>query len=363
MDQYLEKIYTDPKSPSAFSSVQRLYHEAKKKYPNVKLEKIKNFLKHQPSYTLHKPVYRNFKRAKVITNGLSEQFDLDLADVSNRSTVNDGVKFLLVLVDNFSRFAMVKPLKSKKAKAVATAMETILLENPSRQPKNIRHDEGGEFVNRDFSALMKKFGINNYTTKSAVKANFAERFIRTLKSRLERLQTHTKTKRYIDNLKDVVDAYNNSYHSSIKMTPSSVNEENESVLWQQLYLDQPKQTQQRTNKHHKYRKGTTVRVSLRKKPFEKGYTKNWSDAVYKISERLYRGNKPIYQLEDLYGRPYKNKYYEQELQPVAVDENKQIAEIKQTRVRKGQKQYLVRWLNYGPQYDAWVTQEVLEKYT
>ena len=150
---------------------------------------------------------------------------------------------------------------------------------------------------------MQENNIRDYMTTNSVKANYAERMIRTLKHRLQRYKTHNKTNRYIDILQDTINSYNNSVHSSTNMKPIDVTEENEAALWKKLYLNNKTH-----NKHtkHKLSNGQQVRLVVRKSPFDKGYAENWTDAVYIVKQLLFREGIPIYKVVDLAGVPILN---------------------------------------------------------
>lgn len=359
MEEYLTKLYTDVNNSGSFASASRLWKEARKTYPKLSLKTVKHFLESRPEYTLHRNVRKHFDRAPVITNGLHEQADLDLADVSRLASANGGIHFLIIMIDPFSRFALVEPIKNKSAKTVVSGMKRMLSRHP-RIPKTIRHDEGTEFVNSQFKTLMKQHNIRTYVAKGAPKANYAERFIRTLKNKLYRYMTYRQTNKYLEVLQAMVDSYNNSFHHSIKMKPTDVTEKNESMLWQQLYLDRQKPSN--TRKKHKYKIGQHVRVAIRKGPLGKGYTHNWSETVYTIRDALYRNCFPVYALSDLHGRPKQRMYYEQELQPIRISKEKQVHKIIQSRRKGKTTEYHVRWKNFGPEYDQWLTKEKLNKY-
>lgn len=105
-------------------------------------------------------------------------------------------------------------MKNKIATEVATAFALILDE--SGIPAKIQTDAGKEFFNRVFEKLMKKHDIRHFAIESELKASIVERFNKTLKSKMWRYFTVKNTRRYVDVIRDLVDGYNNSYHSSIK---------------------------------------------------------------------------------------------------------------------------------------------------
>lgn len=147
------------------------------------MSKIKMFLQNQDAYSLQKKVRRKgFKRRRVVVQGLDYQWEADLADVQNLSEHNDGIKFLLVIVDVFSRFLWVRPLKDRKAKSVIEAFKDVLV--GPRRPRAIRTDKGSEFYNRFLQQYLKDQGIKIFYALSETKANFAKRYIQTLKKKI-----------------------------------------------------------------------------------------------------------------------------------------------------------------------------------
>ncbi len=106
-DEILSTLYFNPKESGAFSGLDKFYTNAKK-YGKSKTS-TKKWLQTQDVYTLHRPVRRRFKRNRVITGGALIQFDIDLCDVGNLSKYNDGVNFLLIIVDCFSRYVWIEP--------------------------------------------------------------------------------------------------------------------------------------------------------------------------------------------------------------------------------------------------------------
>ena len=131
---------------------------------------------------IHKPARRNFKRRHVILKGISDLFQADLVDVKAYSRENKGFKYILTIINVFSKFAWAIALKSKSGKDVAEAFASILKNhNP---PDNLQVDQGTEFYNSNFKSLMKKYKINMYSTHSVLKASVIERFNRTLKGKM-----------------------------------------------------------------------------------------------------------------------------------------------------------------------------------
>ena len=134
-EKYLEKIYFDPAHPASYEGPLRLYKYVKKegKY-KISHSQIKNWIQKHESYSRNKGVKRNFQRGRVIVAGIDDQFDVDLASLASYADENDGYKYLLVVIDIFSRYGWVEPLKDKTSNEIVNAFSKILSEG--RIPKN-----------------------------------------------------------------------------------------------------------------------------------------------------------------------------------------------------------------------------------
>ena len=127
------------------------------------------------------------------------------------SKFNRGVKYLLAVIDVFSKYGWLIPVKDKTGKSVVLALKTIFEE---RQPEKMWVDKGKEFYNKDVKDL-----IELYSTENKEKSSVVERWIRTMKEKMWKYFTANSMNVYIDVLPDLVKEYNNTRHSSIKMTP------------------------------------------------------------------------------------------------------------------------------------------------
>ena len=133
---------------------------------------------------------------------------------------------------------------------------------------------GGEYDNQYFKKILEKYNIQPYSTQSELKAIMAERFNQTLMNKIAKMFTERDNHRYIDDIQNIVDKFNNTYHSSIKMTQVEASkEENEGIVYYNLYNKRRREMLKRNNKP-KYKKGDIVRIYRFKKLFEKGYAKN-----------------------------------------------------------------------------------------
>ena len=112
----LDEIYYNPSNLGSYGGVRRLFLAAKENGLKISEKSIKNYLRDQASYSLHKPARRNFKRNPTIVGGIDQQWQADLADMQAISRFNNGTKYLLTVIDVFSKYAWVIPVKNKGSK-------------------------------------------------------------------------------------------------------------------------------------------------------------------------------------------------------------------------------------------------------
>ena len=170
---------------------------------------------------LHKTIIGKFKKRKMYSSFRDNIWDEDLADMQLLRKFNKGFRFLLCVIDIFSKYAWVIPLKDKKGVSIVNAFQIILKES-NRKPNKIWVDKGSEFYNISFKKWLKDNDIEMYSTNNEEKSVIAERFIRTLKNKIYKYMTSISKNVYIDKLDDIVRKYNNTYHTSIKMKPADV---------------------------------------------------------------------------------------------------------------------------------------------
>ena len=217
----LSQVYISPEHPASFSGSDKLYRIAKKEFPSITRNEIKQWADTNLSYSLHKPSRTNFKRNRIYAPEIDSLWEADLAFVQDVAKENDGVNYLLVINDVFSTFLWVRPMKNKTARSLVQAFDSIL--NEKRKPEKPRTDKGTEFINEQFQQYLKKQGIQFYTAKNEPKAAVVERVNFTLKSKLlYRYFVAVNSLRYINVLQDIVDSYINMYHRSLGRAPATV---------------------------------------------------------------------------------------------------------------------------------------------
>ena len=358
MDGEIEQRYQTPSVPGSFQGPAKVYNSAKRSGIDTTQAFVKEALQGQESYTLNRSVVRKFPRNRVVVEGIDSQWDSDLADLALLSTKNDGYKYLLVMIDIFSRYAWVRPLKTKFAKEVVKAMDSIF--KKGRKPAVLRSDGGKEYNNAIVKTYLTNQGIHHFRTFNETKANYSERLIKTLKSKLYRYMVANNTLRYINVVQDMVKSYNNTVHSSLGRPPSEVYKGNEDEVRYEQYLRRPKQ--ELKPQRYTFKPSDKVRIALIREKLDRDYGQKWSGEVFIIVSRRKREGIPIYTLKDLNGEPVEGTFYQQQLQRINVDEDGlfKIDKILKRRRRNGVNEVLVRWKYYGPKFDSWVREDSIE---
>lgn len=346
MSNTLSKLYYNPIQGTSYSGAARLIEKAKQ--AGIPEKKVKKWLQNQDAYTKHRRVVRRFPRRRYTLLGIDDLWQADLADVSNLAQWNNGVKFWLVIIDCFSKFVWVKPLKSKSSTVVVNAIASILAET-GRKPRNLNTDKGTEFVNVRAKSLFEKQGINFYTSQNPdTKACFAERVIRSLKERLHRMLTHKNTKSYIDLLQDLVSGYNSAKHRSIGMSPNEVDSDTEDDVRQMLSCA----TKKNKKSSLALKVGFHVRVAKERTAFHKGYNPVWTEEIFKIAS-VQDTSPPMFKIEDAAGETIAGSFYQQELQHVSPKRIFKIEKILRKRTKNGRKEVLVKWMGYPLSMSSW----------
>ena len=361
--QYLASIYFDVKHPASYAGPDKLYHFVKQEGQfKIGRRRIQQWLQDQEAFSLTRKARRTFPRSRVVVQGIDSQWDMDLMDMTSLSKDNDGIKYVLVAIDIFSRYAHCQPSPSKRGTDIVQALQRMFDEE--RLPRMVRTDRGMEFRAKGVQDLFRERKIHHfYALNTETKANYAERLIKTLKHKLFRYLLKHNTKRYIDILQQMVQSYNHTIHRSLGATPSSITPDKEGESRLQQYLLRTKQGGK--EQRYKYQLGQTVRISHIRHVFDREYSQKWTGELFTIRERFKRQGVPIYHLQDWSGEPIQGSFYEQELQQVQVDEATEyrVEKIIRRRTVNRKKEVLVRWLHWPSKYDSWIPEGELKRYS
>lgn len=291
---------------------------------------------------LHKPARRNYTRRHVDIRGIDETWQADLVDMSDYAYANRGYKYLLTVIDIFSKYAWAIPIKSKSGLDTTAAMRSVLVHG--RVPAKLHVDNGKEFYNTNFQSLMKEFKIHMYSTFSTLKASICERFNRTLKNKMWKEFSLRGTFKWIDILENLVSTYNNTVHRTIAMKPKDVSRKNAERLLHRVYVKPSNHSVRK-----RFKVGDKVRISKFKNIFAKGYTPNWSTEIFTVA-KVIETNPPTYKLKDYQDEPIAGGFYEQELLRTKVPDIYLIEKV----LRKRGNKLLVKWLGFDDSHNSWI---------
>ena len=322
------------------------------------------WLKSQPAYTLFRPAPHKkgvYQRAKIVVSNIDDQWQADLADMSNWQRENNGYRYILTVVDVMSRFAFARPIKHKNGQEVAAALEDIFAES-NRHPKfYLQTDEGKEFFNRHVKELAAKYGFSQFHTYDRdIKAAMVERFNRTLKEMIWRYFTWTNTRKWVTNqrgenmLAKFVNAYNHRQHTTLGMSPLQAMKHDQNELYDSTIGKHLKRKQRKRieRDYANIKVGDFVLVNTAKKTFEKGVAPKWTREVFKVIDVDMSSPRLSYKLEDMDGEEVKGMFVSDQLQKV-TDPTNQPLMIEKVLKKRGD-QVLVKYLGYGDKFNTWV---------
>ena len=305
------------------------------------------------SQELHKQKRINFKRRRVISNHIDHIWGIDLITMIKYSKQNNNYKYILTVIDFFSKYSWCYPLKNKKYNEIINSFKDIFKKS-KRKPKMIQSDEGSEFTNKQ---VQKFFNDNNikwyHTFNRDIKCSICERFNRTILNKIYKNFTLNNNTIWINDLNKLVKEYNNSYHRTIKMKPIDASKKsNENIVRKNYNFEI-------TNKKSKFSIGDKVRISLLKNTFEKGYTSNWSEEIYVIYD-IKSSNVHYYYLKDLNGEKIDGMFYKEELLKTNINDNDFY--VIEKLIKKVGNKYLIKWKGYDNSFNSYVNENDIVKY-
>lgn len=353
-ENHLKENYKKPGHPIAFSGINNIY-----KYYNghLSINKIKQILASIESYTLHKN-FRKDVRNTSFSHFKRYQFQMDLVDVQEFQEENKGTTFLLNVIDTFTRYAFVRPLKNKSGKIVLEAFKSIL-EEAKEKPYMLVMDKGTEFKNKDFFSFCKKNKIITNNPEAQPHAAYIERFNRTLQNLIYEYMTEFETRTFIDVLPELVKTYNNRFHRIIQTTPQIA--ENDPNIALKIRLLAVKNQEKIKKRKIKFKINDYVRIAKQKTKFSRGYDEQTQREIFRIYKIDTRKKIPLYHLET-YDKSEKLKggFYDFEITLVDTVVFR-IEKVLKRRKYRGKNQIFVKWKGFNDTYNEWIDEENIEQ--
>lgn len=289
----IRNVYYSPKT--GFQSAQRTLSHIRRLHPGsgVSLKDVSEFIKQQEVAQVYKQIPRPKVFRHIVASGIDAQWQADLIDLPKLAKVNNGYRYILTIVDIYSRYAWCIALKNKSGKQVAQAFKDLASKPPphGRSPSVLVTDNGKEFLNKHLREVLERDNVYHRTNEAGDHNHMGiiERFNRTIKTILEKYRSATGNKNWVNVIEEIVEGYNNSFHATTKRRPVDV----------ASGLQDPEQREQVTFKPLDI--GTSVRTLINRKQFDKGYEARWTKKIHVISGR--KGNR--YYVDDSEERSFK----------------------------------------------------------
>ena len=301
---------------------------------------------------LHKPVKHNFPKRYVFVRKAKNIWGIDIVDMSKLSRQNNGYKYILMIIDIFSKFGRAEALKTKTGLEVSKVLGRIF---KTEKPKKIWVDRGGEFYNKNLEIILKEENIEIYSTENDEKCSVVERWNRTIKTQLWKYFTANGTHNWVQVLQPLIDKYNSTKHRATGFTPSDARKpSNRTQVFQNLYRGKVKGKLAVP----KFKVGERVRIAIQKNLFEKAYIINWSDRIYKI-KKIQKTRPRTYIVVDLNGKQHKGSFYTEDLQK-NKDERFRIQKVLKYKTINGKRYGLVKWIGYDRSESTWEPEEEIK---
>jgi len=320
--------YTTLPHPTAFAGLNLLsnYYGIGGKRLGKQLSAVNSYTRNRE---VKKPVYN-----PIFVRQPRRLMQADLLDKQQLKRRNSGIAYWLIVMDTFTRYAWIRPLRNKNSATVADAFQSIL-DNEMTDAQSIRlllTDRGGEFTAPPFRQMLQRNGGIKLIHPN-FHAPHVERLNRTLQSIIGKYLTEYATARFVDIMAAAVSSYNNRRHRVIKMSPVDAekreNQDRVRLALEQYYrkkiykgLDN---TSSRSNKglrrgrkKEKFAVGDLVRKVIKRSKFFRAFHPTFEETVYRIGEIHDNLPTTLYSLVDLEtGESLRKKYYPRELQLVS----------------------------------------------
>ncbi len=348
--------YTTPGHPVAFSAPKRVADHFR-----IGLGKAKEILEHLDPYRLHREYRRPSEYNPIYVHERRDQVQADLIDVSRLKLYNDGVCFLLVLIDVMTKKLWVYRLKTKSARSMVAALTGwIAALTPAGQAKILKTDKGTEFTNAQVQALLRHHGVEWQPALGTLKACVAERVNKTLQILLFKYLTENETFRYIDKLESMVQTYNTRPHTSLRgMTPEEADRPANQARVQAVFHDRYAEVAGARRRKVKFAVGDIVRVkTLSKKisPTNRSYAQQFSKEFFTVTRINRTLPIPLYYIRSMDTHDHiEGGFYAEELQRQRVDDDEwKVERVIRRRTVRGVPMVYVKWMHFSPAHNSWV---------
>lgn len=349
------RAYVTPGHAVAFSTPQRVAAHF-----GITATRARHILEHVEGYTLHREYKRPRTYNPYYVHKRREQVQADLIDVAKLARHNNDTRFLLLLIDIFTKRVWLYPLARKTAAAVASKM-TRWLNGLDVAPDVLMTDRGNEFRGR-VQLLLQRRHVEWQPALGTMKAAIAERANKTVQILMYKYLSENETLRYIDALDRLVDTYNKRGHRTLEgMSPLDADRPENEMRVQAIFHARYNRIADRTRRKRTgrlpYQVGDTVRIKTEPKKITSS-SRAYAEQFHGEYFRVVRINRtlavPLYYLRSLdTWDTVDGGFYAEELQRQRGDAFK-IEDVLRERTRRGRRELLVKWKYFGPAHNSWV---------
>lgn len=375
ISNYLKDIYFDPNHAGSYGGADQLYKVVKEEgLHQISKARIKAWLSQFNAYTENRPVKQKFKTLKLISPYINFQWDCDTASYTFLAKYNNGYKYIAVFCDLLSRFLITRPLKTLTGREMKSVMEEVFIQ---QQPSNIRSDAGTEYQNKTVKDYLSDQNIKHIVTRNSQKASLAERNIKNLRKRFAIYMSHNNTYNWVDQLQAVTNSINHSINRNLGISPATAVTLDSVTLWQmqhkfkkdkKIIVKKEKKKNPKklpyTKSIYPFKLNDTVKLSRMKSKFHRELDENFTKENFIIADRFQKQGIPLFIVKDSQNRRITGTFYKDELVPVTIPENDdtfyKVEKILKTRRYKGRTQKLVKWQNYGSEFNSWINNSDLK---
>ena len=359
MNKFKLKNYHGTK-PYSFSGKQTVYQF----YPHESKESIDKKLQESNTFTKFKTV-RKIKTNPYFIKYKRQLFQADLVFFTRPEQIrsNDGYKYILNVIDCFTRKIWVYKLKTKKCNEILKNFKKLFKEC-GKLPTYLQTDKGLEFICKELTQFLKENNVKQYFATSDRKCAFIERNNRTIQDILYRILDDEHSHRWIDFIDRAKYIYMNRIHSKIKMSPNDAElKENQS----QILKLQHKHWASFKKKKPTFEIGDLVRISGLKNKFKRSYWQNFSDEIFVIDKILVNLPTPRYILRE-WGKDGEvlqdGTFLPNELSKVSkkvMDQEFKIEKVIKSVGKGSKKQILVKWLGWPEKFNSWIYETSIKR--
>lgn len=307
--------------------------------------------------------FRQHKKAKVYSpiyvDHKRQLFQCDTTFFTAEALVNanHGYKYLLCVIDVFTKMAWVYPMKRVTCNTAVDLLRDVFTKCGTL-PETIQTDKGSEFKCASMKALMREKGIQHYLSYSDRKCAVVERFNLTIQQLLYKLMAKHNTYEWTGLLAQAMKIYLNRKHRTIKMSPLEAEQDENQKTVRDIFLERFAKIEDQ-RKEPKYKVGDTVRVWAKRNNYWRGYYEDFTREYFKIAQVLTNLPVPRYVLEDILGEEVTGTFFEDELILFNPPDDLEyhIEKVVKTRGSGRNKQYLVKYVGWPDKFNEWKSEQ------